>query len=169
MTILNALPSTKNYVNETQCCPKFKKEDWDDKYFSLDPYHFVKAASKSLFYMPLNLGAVMTRTMEAIVKEKAEVDNEYLILSKDISPWACEHYFLVKQKVSTLENVQLFGNFYTKVYDGPYKKLPQFYKEFENTLAEKGHALKDCYTFYTTCPKCAKHYGENIIILFGKI
>jgi len=31
-------------------------------------------------------------------------------------------------------------------------------------VIEKGYKVNKTYFFYTTCPKCAKHYGKNYTI-----
>jgi len=33
----------------------------------------------------------------------------------------------------------------------------------------KNKILKKLYFFYTTCPKCAKHYGKNYVIAFAEV
>ena len=33
----------------------------------------------------------------------------------------------------------------------------------------KGKTMKKLYFSYTTCPKCAKVYGKNYVVLFGQI
>ena len=33
----------------------------------------------------------------------------------------------------------------------------------------KRRELKKMYFFYTTCPKCAKVYGKNYVVLFAKV
>jgi hypothetical protein len=30
-------------------------------------------------------------------------------------------------------------------------------------------ALETLYFFYTTCPKCAKHYGKNYVVAVAKV
>ena len=41
----------------------------------------------------------MTKTMADIHGAKAETTEQYLILSKDISSWKSDHYFLVASDV----------------------------------------------------------------------
>ncbi len=41
--------------------------------------------------------------------------------------------------------------------------------EFEGLLKKKGYNSNDMMAFYTTCPKCASHYGHNYIVLFSKV
>jgi hypothetical protein len=68
-----------------------------------------------------------------------------------------------------MDMVELPGNYITKVFEGPYKDEPKWMKAFSAYASEQGYTLDDVYAFYTTCPKCAKHYGKNYVVLFGKI
>lgn len=36
-------------------------------------------------------------------------------------------------------------------------------------VAAKGRTLEKLYFGYTTCPKCAKAYGKNYVVLFAKV
>lgn len=36
-------------------------------------------------------------------------------------------------------------------------------------VKSKGKEVKKLYFFYTTCPKCAKHYGQNYTVLVSQI
>ena len=119
--------------------------------------------------MPINMSSVMTKTMADIHNAKAETTEQYLILSKDVSKWKCDHYFLVASDVPGYESLSLKGNYYAKVYDGAFKELPKWMTEFEGLLKKKGYNSNDMMAFYTTCPKCASHYGHNYIVLFSKV
>jgi hypothetical protein len=33
----------------------------------------------------------------------------------------------------------------------------------------RGRTLETLYFFYTTCPKCAKHYGKNYVVGIAKL
>lgn len=169
MEILDKLPTMDFNDNETGCCPRFHPEDWDKKVFCLDNYMFAKARSKSIFHIPINLGKVMTDTMSSISKSDAEDKERYLILSHDNSMWSTDHYFLTTKEVSDLEMKSLKGNYITKVYEGPYNGIPKWIADFEEYIQSQGYTSKDFYAFYTTCPKCAKHYGANYVVLFASI
>lgn len=158
-----------NMNSETGCCPKFEPELWDEKTFEFDNLLFAKAFTRSFFYMPLNMGKVMTDSMKLINAADAESKDKYLILSHDISPWKCEQYFLVTKDVKGMEMVKLTGSFVAKVFEGEFKEVPNWIKEMKSVLADKGIESDEMYSFYTTCPKCAKHYGKNYVVLFAKI
>jgi hypothetical protein len=36
-------------------------------------------------------------------------------------------------------------------------------------VREQRKELKKLYFFYTTCPKCAKYYGKNYVVLLAQI
>jgi len=61
------------------------------------------------------------------------------------------------------------GKFYSKVYEGPFKDTGKWLKEFEQILDAKGFKGAKVYTWYTTCPKCAKKYGKNYVVLVAKV
>lgn len=155
--------------NETGCCPRFHPEEWHNQVIRMNKIPFVKAKSRSFMYMPLNLGKVMTKTMKAIESEDAMPKDRYLVLSKDLSPWKCEHYFMVSKPLQKLNTDHITGEFYLRTYDGPYKNMPHWIDAFKKEANEQGYHLKDIFYFYTTCPKCAEVYGHNYVVLFGKI
>ena len=165
----NTLPIVDITDNETGCCPKFHAEDWDGLEVKLDQEQFVKVETKSLFFIPLNMGKVMQKVQTAIQENGAEDKDRYLMLSKDMSPFKAQHYIKVSKPVPGYETKSILGTFQTKVYDAEYRELPKLIKKFDQELTENGHHVLDRYAFYTTCPNCAKHYGHNYIVLFHKI
>lgn len=44
-------------------------------------------------------------------------------------------------------------------------------EDYEKTIKEKGFKcdIKEVYMWYTTCPKCAKKYGKNYVVVIGEI
>jgi hypothetical protein len=36
-------------------------------------------------------------------------------------------------------------------------------------VSEQGKTPKKMYFYYTTCPKCAKKYGKNYVVLLAQI
>lgn len=169
MIIENELPVMDYSDNETGCCPRFHPDLWDDKIFNLDDLKFVKASTKSFFYMPRNMDSVMTNVMKSISDAKAESKDRYLILSEDVSKWKCNHYFLVDGDVPELESAEVKGNFLAKVFDGNFRDIPKWIKTMTSSVEEKGYKMGNVMSFYTTCPKCAKHYGHNYVVLFANI
>ena len=163
------LPVMNMDDNETGCCPRFDPSPWDDKVFNLDKLKFARNYTKSIFHIPINMGKIMTESMNLITGANAQTKEGYLILSREHSSWKAEHNFLVTQDIPQMEMTELPGSYYARVYEGPYKDEPKWMKDFEKQAGEKGLKLNAIYAFYTTCPKCAKHYGKNYVVLMGKI
>ncbi len=169
MITTSQLPTMDLTDNETGCCPRFDPKHWDEQTFTFDKMLFAKATSKSFNYMPLNLGKVMSSTQDHIKFAGADEKEMNLVLSQDKSRWKTNHYVKVTKNVPGLEMTELSGEYMTKVYDGPYKNVPIYMKKFENYITEQGILFKELFIFYTTCPKCAKHYGHNYMVFFAHI
>lgn len=164
----NALPVFDMTDNETNCCPRFHPEVWDNQALHFENKPFVRASTVSLFHVPLNVGSVFTRTWEAIRQVHADT-GEFLVLSRDDSPWHAEHLFAVARPVPGAEMVHLSGDFVTKVFEGPYSDAPKWCAAMERRVEETGRRLGALYFFYTTCPRCARHYGKNYVVGVAKL
>ncbi len=68
-----------------------------------------------------------------------------------------------------MQNVKLSGTFLTKVFEGPYQNAPKWLKEMEAYVAEQGKKAQKYYFYYTTCPKCAKKWGKNYVVIFAQV
>ena len=169
MEMSHTLPIMDFSDNETGCCPRFHPETWDNQTFDFDALKFIKASTKSFMYMPLNMSKVMTKTMEDINSAGAVAKDRYMILSKDVSKWSCDHYFLVDSEVPGYQTEDLSGRYYAKVYDGGFKEITSWIKTYQNETLSKGIQTEDMFMFYTTCPKCAAHYGHNYVVILGKV
>ena len=116
------------------------------------------------------MAKVMTSIQKISADAKAEMPKEEgLILSRVISPWKSEQLYAVSKKVDGADNIELTGKFLTMVFDGPYSKAQKWHKELVDYAKDKQDTVKKVYFFYTTCPKCAKHYGHNYTIGFAEI
>ena len=161
---------TPNIQEQDMCCPEFNPELWKDKEHVWKDKLFVRDYVRQIFHMPLNMGKVMTRMDEKIRAEKAELKGDsFLTLSYDPSPWKSEMYIAVSKEVSGMESVRLSGKFISKVYEGPYNHVPKWITDFDSYLNEKGLKSLKYYFYYTTCPKCAKKYGHNYVVVFAQI
>jgi len=78
-------------------------------------------------------------------------------------------YVAVDQEIPKAENVTLSGKFYSKAYEGDFKDTGNWMKDFASVAKEKGLAVKKQYMWYTTCPKCAKKWGKNYVVIVGQI
>ena len=151
------------------CCPKFDPTPWEDKVWKWENKRFVKAKVFSLFYMPLNFGSVITRMMKKVSDAGAKLENNFG-LSDHTSKWNMDLYLAVDKEVPGVENTTLSGTFYTKVYEGSFKDTGKWCADYEAKAKAKGYAgVKKYFMWYTTCPKCAKKYGENYTVIVGQV
>ncbi len=67
------------------------------------------------------------------------------------------------------EMARVSGTFLAKVFEGPYKDIRNWIGQMKKYIASKGRDIEKMYFFYTTCPKCAKHYGKNYVVLLAKV
>jgi len=165
----NQLPKINMDTSETGCCPRFNPQGWDQETFSFDNKLFVKAKTRSFFHLPLNIKPVFIKTMKNIDDAQARLKDSYLILSYDPSAWTGEHYFAVEKDVPGEEMVRLSGHYITKVFEGPFQDARKWVKEMQQYVKNKDRELKTLYFFYTTCPKCLKHYGKNYTVAFAEV
>ena len=166
---VNQLPKMNMDTSETGCCPKFNPAGWDEKEISFDNKLFLKAKVKNFMHIPINMGSVFTRTMKNIETADANPKDSYLILSYDCSAWSGEHFFAVTKDVPGEEMTRLSGHYLTKVYEGPFKEARIWVKQMAEYVKNKGKDIKKLYFFYTTCPKCLKHYGKNYVVAFCQV
>ena len=166
---INQLPRYDQSDNPTGCCPRFNPEGWDDQELHFKDKPFVKATTRSLFHIPLNMGRVFTKTNKAIEEAGALDEDQFVVLSRDVSPWKTEHYFAVTKKVPGQKMFALSGDYLTKVFEGPYREAPTWHEHMIKYIHGMGKEAEKIYFFYTTCPKCAKYYGKNYVVGFGKI
>jgi hypothetical protein len=158
----------KLYDSETGCCPRFNPQPWDKKEVTFKDRLFIKDHVTSIFHIPLNFGKVMVRNMEKISQAQA-LAPEPILLSDENSLWGADIYIAVSKDVPGAQMVKLSGTFMTQVFEGPYKNVRQWVSQMTDYVAKQGKQLKKLYFFYTTCPKCAKHYGKNYVVLLAQI
>lgn len=169
MVKTNALPKYDMSDNPTNCCPRFKSEGWDEQDLHFKDKLFVKAKTRSILHIPLNMNTVFPNVLGAIENAGAISEDNYIVLSYDPSPWTGEHYFSVNKDIPGQQMVTLSGDYLTKVFEGPYKKVPDWEKEMEVFVNRKGKQAKKIYFFFTTCPKCAKYYSKNYVVAIAEI
>jgi hypothetical protein len=157
-----------NQNNNQECCPKFDPAPWNGKIFDWNGKKFIKDKVGTLFYVPLNFGAAMTRSTKKIEVAGTKI-SEGMVLSEHTSPWNMDLYLAVDKEIAGAENVTLSGKFLSKVYEGNFKDTGSWMKDFESYIKDKGIVVKKTYIWYTTCPKCAKKYGHNYVVLVAQI
>ncbi len=152
---------------EIECCPPFDPIPWDDQIFSWDQKPFIKDKVFTMFYMPVNFGSVMTRMNKLVEKANTQIP-DWLCLSDHTSKWNMDLYLAVEKAIPGAENVLLSGTFYSRVYEGNFKQTEEWCRDFEKHAAMKELAIEKWYMWYTTCPKCAKKYGKNYVVIIVK-
>ncbi len=165
---INKLPTYDMNDNPTGCCPRFHPDSWDEQDIHFQEKLFVRAVTRSIMHVPVNMGSVFAGVRKAIEDAKARDETQFIVLSREVSPWQAEHFFAVNRFVPGHEMVRLSGDYRTKVFEGSYSDMPKWQKTLESHLREHGNKLEKSYFFYTTCPKCAKAYGKNYVIGVGE-
>jgi len=140
----------------------------DGKIFQWENKRFIKDKVFTVFFMPLNFGAVMRR-LNAKVEKSGATMPEWLCLSDHTSGWSMDLYLAVDKEIPDAENILLTGKFFSKVYEGPFSHTKKWCTDFEKQIKERELVLKKMYLWYTTCPKCAKKYGKNYVVIIGSI
>ena len=154
--------------NTDECCPRFQPEPWDGTALTWENRSFVKDRVTSFFHIPLNFGAVMRRNVDAI--EKADAKSETMVvLSDETSLWGADVYIEVTKDVPGAKMATISGSFLSKVFEGPYSNMRKWIEEMKTFVKQEGGSLDKLYFYYTTCPKCAKKYGKNYVVLLAQI
>ena len=159
---------TSTFDPKTDCCPKFNPISWDDITLVWENKKFIKDKVFTFFYMPMNFGVVMKR-LDLKVTATGATMPDWLCLSDHSSKWNMDLYLAVDKEVAGADNTTLSGKFYSKVYEGPFKDTGKWCNDFESIVKTKGMTIKKWYMWYTTCPKCAKKYGKNYVVVIGQV
>ncbi len=158
---------------EEICCPKFNIERWDKKNHHWENKKFIKDNIPEFFHIPLPsmISKKITRMSASIEKIGAEAPNkeDTLILFRDPSPFKGEIYISVEKDVPNENNIQISGDFISRVFDGGYNDIPKFVKIIDKELVKSGKKAIDQYIHYAYCPGCAKKYGHNYMIIFARV
>ncbi len=153
---------------ETGCCPRFDPKTWDKKTIKWEKKLFLKDRVFSFFHIPINFGGVMKRDVEMIEKAKAK-DPHMIVLSDENSLFGADIYLSVKKNVPKAKMEKITGTFLSKVFEGSYSNMGKWVKEMQEYVKSKNKIMKKMYFYYTTCPKFAKVYGKNYVVILAKI
>jgi hypothetical protein len=153
---------------EKECCPRFDPAPWQERWITLDGKRFVKDRVRSFMHIPLNFGAVMVRNLAAIQKAGAEKP-DMLLLSDENSLWGADVYLEVAKEIPGANMASISGTFLAQAHEGPYRDMGKWIADMKRRVEAKGKALKKFYFYYTACPKCAKKYGKNYVVLFAQV
>jgi hypothetical protein len=153
---------------EPECCPRFDPAPWDNQVFEWDNKKFIREKVFTFFFMPVNFGGAMRRLNQKVDNAGATMP-DWLCLSDHTSNWNMDLYLAVDREIPGVENAALSGKFFSKVYEGPFRDTGKWTEEFKKSAKEKGFEIKKMYMWYTTCPKCAKKYGKNYVVIICSI
>jgi hypothetical protein len=160
--------STENQRSDEICCPEFNPVAWNEVTHSWKEKMFIRDKVSTIFYMPLNFSTVMVRLNKAMEGAGA-TSPDWLCLSDHRSKWSMELHLAVDKEITGAQNVRLSGEFFSKVYEGPFKDSGKWAKDFDQFARNRGLNLVKKFFWYTTCPKCAKKYGKNYVVIIGQL
>jgi len=152
---------------EPVCCPKFNPEHWDGKEHRWNNKKFIKGHVISFMHIPLNFGGIITRLMNKIEDAKAH-DKDPIWLSDEKSLFGSDLFVSVSKDVPTAVNFEISGTFVSKVFTGSFSNMGKWITHMKEFVSSKGKQMKRMLFWYTTCPKCAKKYGQNHTVIFAE-
>ena len=162
------LAETRYDNRETGCCARLDVTRWDGARHDWQSKPFVKDHIHAFLHVPLNFGSVMAREHE-LVESAAAYPDEPPWLVDEVSPWGSDVYLATDRDVSGAAMEHLTGTFLSKVFEGPYRDVGKWIAAMEAYVAGEGRTIEKLYFYYATCPKCARHYGKNQVVVFAKV
>jgi len=151
-----------------KCCPPFDPAPWDNAVLEWHDKRFVKGRVFTCMYVPVNFGSVITRMIMKIEAAGIGIP-DWLGLGDHTSRWNMDLYLAVDREVPGMKNTAMSGKFLSKVYEGDFKETGNWCEDFDAYAKSKDLNVSKLYMWYTTCPKCAKKYGKNYVVIIGKL
>ncbi len=155
-------------TNDETCCPRFNPDPWDGKTITWQGKRFMQDRVICLFHIPLNYGAVMTR-MDAAIRAAGAKLQAPVMLADENSLWGADVFVEAGKDVPGAKMVTISGTFMSKVFEGPFSQVGRWVEAMKAWLTSENKRYSKLYSYYTTCPKCAKKYGKNYVVLLAKI
>lgn len=155
-------------TSNEKCCNLIDPADYDGKEFGWEGKPFLKGRIRSFLHIPLNFGGVVRRLTAAAQRADA-LDTETPWLVDENSPWGADLYVAVTKPISGAQNASIDGRWVGKVFEGPYSHMRTWGTEMAALMEQRGRAGAKILVFYTACPKCAKKFGKNYVVLFGNV
>jgi hypothetical protein len=157
-------------ATKTNCCPPLDVSRWNEKTHHWREKRFITDNVIQVCHIPLNIGRVIRRIWNKALAAKATLPaDDTIILAYDPSPWRSELFLSVSNEVPNATNVQISGEFFSKVFEGPYHAVPKWLREMDALLATQGKKSIKYYIHYAYCPKCARAYGKNQSVVFAQL
>jgi len=154
-------------MDANTCCPPFDPAPWDGAVQEWKDKRFIKDRVFCFCHIPITFGKVIVRMLGKVEAAHGEMPG-WLCLSDHTSRWNMDLYLAVDREIPGAENVTLSGRHVFKVYEGPYKDTGKWCKDFETYVRGRQMNIEKLYMWYTTCPKCARKYGKNYVVLIAR-
>jgi hypothetical protein len=151
-----------------ECCPRFDPEPWDAKEIRWENKLFVKDRVTCILHVPLGFGSLVKRNM-VLIEAAGAVPETRVIVSDDNSRWGADVYIAVTKDVPGAKMATVTGTYLSKVFEGPYRNMGKWVEEMAEFVRASGKKFQRFYSVYTTCPKCAKKYGENYVVMLAQV
>jgi hypothetical protein len=90
-------------------------------------------------------------------------------LTDETSKWGSDLYVEATKTVPGVEMAEISGTFLSKVFEGPYRNMRMWIEEMRLYVDAQGKQIDKLYFFYTTCPKCAKKFGKNYVVILAQV
>lgn len=161
------LEQTRYDNSETGCCARLDPKLWDKRELAWSGKLFLKDHIRSFLHIPLNFGSVISRD-HATVQQAEAYPEEPFWITDEVSPWGADIYLAVDRPVPGATLEQLSGKFFCRVFEGPYRNINKWCREMEQHVTKRGQYVKKMYFYYPYCPKCAKHFGKNEVVLLAQ-
>lgn len=152
----------------TGCCPPFDPAPWRNGRVTWHEKLFVRDRVRCLLHVPLNMAAHMASN-QRLIDAAGAAPAQPLTLSEAQSPWATDLYLEVTRPVPGAQMATLSGTFLTQVYEGPYRDAGKWEADMRHHVQGEHQELEKLYFAYPTCPRCAKAYGKNYVVLLAQI
>ncbi len=91
-----------------------------------------------------------------------------IVLADENSLWGANVYIEATKDVPGANMTTISGTFITKVFEGPFRNMRKWVEEMKRCVTAKGKTVRQLYFYYTTCPKCAKKYGKNYVVILAQ-
>jgi hypothetical protein len=104
-----------------------------------------------------------------VIKDANAIPEPMVVLSDENSLWGADVYIEATKDIPNARMATISGTFVSKVFEGPYQNMRKWIEEMKTFVTAKGKNLSKLYFYYTTCPKCAKKYGKNYVVILAQI
>ena len=155
-------------IPNTGCCKPFDPAPWDGQEITWENKLFVKDHVICFMHIPLNMKSKIMKNMKLI--EKAGYNEvPTFVMDECGSLFGTTIFIDVEKEIPGAKMTSISDTFMTKVFEGHYKNAGKWIKEMKEYVKNSGKDMKRLLFGYTACPKCAKVYGKNYVVLFAQI